>query len=68
MTGMMFIMPIFVFFFAVNVASGLHYTGVRRMLIKVFQTLLLSNHIKSLQKEAKATAEREREEKKNAPS
>ena len=65
MTGMMFIMPIFVFFFAVNVASGVALYWSTSYAYQVFQTLLLSNPYKIIaEREAKATAEREREEKK----
>ena len=65
MTGMMFIMPLFVFFFAMSVASGVALYWSTSYAYQVFQTLLLSNPYKIIaEREAKATAEREREEKK----
>ena len=63
--GMMFIMPVFVFFFAVNVASGVALYWSTSYAYQVFQTLLLSNPYKIIaEREAKAMLEREREEKK----
>ena len=58
-------MPLFVFFFAMSVASGVALYWSTSYAYQVFQTLLLSNPYKIIaEREAKATAEREREEKK----
>lgn len=65
MTGMSFVMPIMVFFFSLNVASGAALYWAVSYCYQVVQTLLLSNPFKIVaEREAKAALEKEIESKK----
>nr|WP_245335172.1 YidC/Oxa1 family membrane protein insertase [Streptococcus oricebi] len=63
--AMSFVLPIMIFIFALNVASGVALYWVVSNAYQVFQTLILSNPFKIIaEREAKLAAERELEEKK----